>query len=92
MQKQEFEKWKNVIPNGAKLKGYHLICELHFKENDIERKHVQKINDTETFDLERERFKLRTGAVPCLLLHVQKSRSSINDEKSELCFFLSILY
>ncbi|OXU16304.1 hypothetical protein TSAR_006395 [Trichomalopsis sarcophagae] len=58
--------WQKVIPSGHLLRKHHSICELHFKEEDVEKDFVHhEMPDGSTYRLQKQRPSLKIGSKPC---------------------------
>lgn len=83
-------KWSKVINRSDKIMNKdHKVCDLHFKEDDVEKEFVMKLPNGIVEKLVRDRPKLRKGAIPCLLLEKRENpsqtgiRASIPEEGME---------
>lgn len=58
------QQWREVIPNGDKLKEKFSVCDLHFDVSDVITEDVIQLPDGKEFRSLRTRPKLRPNAVP----------------------------
>ncbi|KYN29059.1 hypothetical protein ALC57_01523 [Trachymyrmex cornetzi] len=72
-------KWQQVIQRFKRkpLLSSH-VCELHFREEDIERYCVTELNNKNIFIMPKERPSLKLGAVPCKLLNSDAALENIS--------------
>lgn len=83
-QDEILNKWKEAIPNGHALSKHHLVCELHFKEQEVDKEFVQILKDGSKFTMKKDRPLLKKGAVPSVFPSIS---SEINSTSKKIeCF------
>lgn len=72
------QQWRNIIPNGDKLKETFFVCHLHFDRKDVIKEDVIKLVDGTEFRSKRIRPLLKVGAIP---KHFPQSEPIFETEK-----------
>jgi len=71
------------VPSGTLLRKHHLICELHFKEVDIEKEFVHTMSDGSVYRLKKQRPSLKKGSVPSIF---PVNPDNIENNRLTVCF------
>ncbi|XP_043481799.1 uncharacterized protein LOC122510909 [Leptopilina heterotoma] len=69
------ELWRQIVPtkDNKELLKSHVVCELHFNENDMDKTFKTIINGVQ-HEMQKEKISLKVGAVPSLLLSNVKDK------------------
>lgn len=78
--------WQNAIPGGHSLSIKDFICEIHFKDGDIEKEFVHKLANGDICVIPRNRPKLRVGAMPCIF-NENADETEVDSSSPKLKYF-----
>ncbi|XP_071042387.1 uncharacterized protein [Parasteatoda tepidariorum] len=79
-----FELWKKAIPRADKTLGpKHTVCELHFREEDIESYFETKLFNGNIHRIFRASKKLKPDAIPCIFSNVPGHSSFVENREEK---------